>query len=59
MGMTQRQFAKRLGVTFQAVSMWEQGAARPAPRMYPKLAAVFGVSALEVTRIVEPEAVTV
>jgi putative transcriptional regulator len=30
-GLTQEQFAARLGVTFPTVSRWEHGRARPSP----------------------------
>lgn len=43
-GMTQDALAKQLGVTFQAVSKWENGLSCPDIVMLPELADLFGVS---------------
>ena len=43
-GMTQDQLAGRLGISFQAVSKWENGASCPDIMMLPQLAEIFGVS---------------
>ena len=43
-GFTQEQLAVRLGVTFQAVSKWENGANTPDISLLPALASVFGVT---------------
>lgn len=43
-GFTQRQLAELLGVSFQAVSKWENGAAYPDVVMLPKLAAVLNTT---------------
>ena len=42
--MTQEKMASSLGVTFQAVSRWENGTAYPDIELIPKLAAMFKVS---------------
>ena len=44
MGLTQDALAEKLGVTYQAVSNWENGQNTPETAMLPKLAMVFGVS---------------
>lgn len=43
-GMTQEQLAARLGVSFQAVSKWENALSCPDVTLLPLLAEVFGVS---------------
>ena len=43
-GMTQEQLAGRLGVTFQAVSKWENAAACPDIALLPELADLFGIT---------------
>lgn len=43
--MTQEDLAERLGVTFQSVSRWENGACYPDMEMIPVIAGFFGVSA--------------
>ena len=43
-GLTQEKMASSLGVTFQAVSRWENGTAYPDIELIPKLAAMFKVS---------------
>ena len=42
--MTQEELAARLGVSFQAVSRWENGAAYPDLELLPVLAGMFGVT---------------
>lgn len=42
--MTQEQLAERVGISFQAISKWENNIALPDITMLPKLAMVFGVS---------------
>lgn len=44
MGVTQDEMARKLGVTYQAVSKWENDAAQPDIGLLPTLAAYFGVS---------------
>ena len=41
-GLTQRALADALGVTFQAVSKWENGRAAPDIFVLPRLASIFG-----------------
>lgn len=43
-GLTQEQLAESIGVTFQAVSKWENGIALPDISLVPQLAAYFCVS---------------
>lgn len=43
-GMTQEQLANALGITFQAVSKWENGMSSPDLSTLPLLADLFGVS---------------
>lgn len=45
LGLTQNQLAKALGISFQAVSKWENGTAYPDIGMLPRLAAVLGTTA--------------
>ena len=52
-GMTQEQVAERLGVSPQAVSKWESGAADPSTSNLLALAKLFGVSAEELLKSVE------
>lgn len=44
MGVTQEEMAQKLGVTYQAVSKWENDAAQPDISMIPALANYFSVS---------------
>jgi DNA-binding transcriptional regulator YiaG len=37
LGLTQEQFAHRLGVTFASVNRWENGQVRPSPMARQKL----------------------
>lgn len=43
-GLTQEKLAALLGVSFQAVSRWENGVAYPDIELIPRLAFVFGIS---------------
>ena len=43
-GITQDQLAASIGISFQAVSKWENGIALPDIALAPKLAAYFSVS---------------
>lgn len=43
-GMTQEMLAETLGVSFQAISRWETGAAYPDIEMLPRIARFFSVS---------------
>lgn len=43
-GMTQERLAELLGISFQAVSKWENNIALPDITLVPRLARIFGVS---------------
>ena len=51
--MTQEQLAERLGVSRQAVSRWETGAADPSTSNLLALAKIFGVSPEELLREID------
>ena len=51
--LTQEQLADELGVSFQAVSRWEQGQSYPDVEMIPEIALYFGVSADELMGVDE------
>ncbi len=55
-GFTQEQLASKVGVDQSAVSLWETGGAMPSPGFIPKIARVFGIDPLELTRVIEPDA---
>lgn len=42
--LTQEALADKLGLTFQAVSKWENGLSSPDIQLLPELADIFGVS---------------
>lgn len=44
-GMTQEQLADRMGVSYQAISRWENGTTYPDLEFIPALAEIFGVTA--------------
>ena len=54
--MTQEFVAESLGVSRQAVSKWENGTAAPSTSNLLKLAKLYGVTAEELIRAVQPEA---
>ena len=43
-GLTQEQLAKKIGISYQAVSKWENGVALPDVSLVPTIAGFFGVS---------------
>ena len=43
-GLTQEQVAKKLGVTYQCVSKWENETSAPDIERLPDIAALFGVT---------------
>ena len=49
-GLTQESLAERIGVTFQAVSKWENGTSDPSTVNLLALAKLYGVSADELLR---------
>lgn len=55
-GLTQAALAKKLGLKTQStVSFWESGESIPTPTMIPKLARILGVTAMELTMLIEPD----
>ena len=54
--MTQEFVAESLGVSRQAVSKWENGTADPSTSNLLKLAKLYGVTAEELIRSIQPEA---
>lgn len=57
-GMTQEQLAGQLGVTFQAVSKWENAAACPDIALLPVLADLFGITLDELFGRIAPETIS-
>ena len=53
-GLTQAQLGERVGVSMRQVWNWENGKSTPHPALYPKLAEILGVTALEVTELIVP-----
>lgn len=53
--MTQAQLAEKLGVTYQAVSKWENGIASPDISIIPDITRAFSVSADVLFNLVNPE----
>ena len=53
--MTQEFVAESLGVSRQAVSKWENGTADPSTSNLLKLAKLYGITAEELLRSVQPE----
>ena len=43
-GLTQEEFAERLGVTYQSVSRWENGATYPDLELIPSISELLGVT---------------
>ena len=43
-GLTQNQFAEKLGITPQAVSKWENGVGYPDVTLFPMIAEILGMS---------------
>ena len=53
LGMSQEKLAQSLGVTAQAVSKWETGAAEPSPSNLLALAKLYGVDPGDLLRGVQ------
>lgn len=54
-GLTQEQFAEKLGLSFQAVSKWENGLSCPDISLLPEIAAIYGVEIGQLFRPIDPE----
>jgi len=55
LGLTQEKLGRLVGLTKGAVCNWETGRTLPSAANYPKLARVFGISPLELTRVIDPD----
>ena len=54
-GLSQEDFAHRLGVETSTVWRWEAGATEPSAWQQPRLAKLLGVSRAELVRLLEPD----
>ena len=54
--LTQKQVADKIGVTQQAVAMWENGSSKPRTALLPKLADILGCTVDELLRGGEEDA---
>ena len=54
-GMTQEQFAEKLGVTNRSISRWENGKTMPDYSMFPIICETLGVEISEILEISIPE----
>ncbi|GEM_PF-1963709 len=57
LGLTQEQVARRLGITHQAVSNWENGHSVPTPANLTAISGILGISASDLSTLAE-QAVT-
>lgn len=57
--MTQDQLANELGISYQAVSKWENGTACPDIMTLPKIAEIYGIRIDELFREVAPGETTI
>ena len=53
--LTQEQFADKLGLSFQAVSKWENGLSCPDIALLPEIAKIYGISVDKLFTPIEPE----
>ena len=53
--LTQEQFADKLGLSFQAVSKWENGLSCPDIALLPEIAKIYGISMDKLFTPMEPE----
>ena len=54
-GLEQKALARRLGITANAVSNWEQGRSRPDVSLLPRLCEVLGVSLYDLFGLTDPQ----
>lgn len=54
-GLTLRQLGKLVGATAASVHGWETGKCVPSAEKFPKLARVFEIEPMEITRLVSPD----
>lgn len=54
-GLTLKQLASTVGVDKSTVQAWETGRNTPRPRHIPRLAEIFEIEAMEITRLISPE----
>jgi transcriptional regulator with XRE-family HTH domain len=54
-GLDQTGLARKVGVSVSAVSLWESGKCIPKGKMFPKIARVLGIKAIELTQLIDPE----
>ena len=54
-GMTLEKAASRIGVAYQTVGAWESGRHLPRPRYIGKLAQIYGIAPMDLTRILVPD----
>lgn len=54
-GLSQEEFARKVGVTQGTVCAWEAGEHLPRASLFPKIARILGVDPMELTRYVSPE----
>lgn len=54
-GMTMNVLSRKLGVSVATVHAWESGRNLPRPDMVPKLARIFEIDPMELTRVISPD----
>ena len=52
-GLTQTEFAKRIGVTNTAVSCWTNSGGKPRADRVPRIASMLGIEVQKLARLVE------
>lgn len=54
-GLTRKSLASKLKVHISTVGTWESGRSIPRDDVFPRLANVLGINALELTNVVSPD----